>query len=276
MRKEIFNVGLTICAIAPLLVGCGANNAGGTVEIPMNCPGNGQVLTTDSSGQFQCVSLPPGVVSIPKCDPNFDALTTDGSTLSCDSRNNETSQTSAAITQLKDVEQKVIDYGTTITMLGSGGMGAKAFFQGETAATTLYNGTFAANGATGMRNAAAICAAQFGTGAHMCTVYEMYQSVVYAGGPAGDKFNPAANLPQAWVYMEGQNSYSPFTTTTKNEPNAGLTDNCASGQYGTADQGWKGTVVSWEALQYNNQMALKFTSGAGVPCSATFPIACCK
>jgi len=98
MRKEIFNVGLTICAIAPLLVGCGANNAGGTVEIPMNCPGNGQVLTTDSSGQFQCVSLPPGVVSIPKCDPNFDALTTDGSTLSCDSRNNETSQTSAAIT----------------------------------------------------------------------------------------------------------------------------------------------------------------------------------
>jgi len=223
--------------------------AGGSLMLP-NCKGNGQILTSagngDAGGQLTCTAK--GMPSLSGSD----------------------------ITLINTLETDIMTIKTDITQIQNNPPGAASVFVGETAAATLYNGTFAANGATGIRNAAAICAAQFGAGAHMCSVYDMYSSVVSAGQNPANKFNPAANLPQAWVYQMAWQQ--PLTTTTKNEPSAGLADNCASGQYGTADQGWKGTTVVWEPLQYNNQMALKFPGwgGGAVPCSSMLPIACCK
>jgi hypothetical protein len=278
MRKEILNSALGICAIAPLLAGCGAPTAGGTVEVPMSCPTAGQVLTTDSTGQFQCVSLPAGVVTIPKCDPNFQALTTDGMTLSCTSRNNETTQSQQAIMNLEDVESKIINYGTTVTMLGMGGMGAKALFQGVT--TGMYNGSMSANGMTGLASATALCGAQFGTGAHMCTVYEMYDSVAYAGQISADKFNPTQAMAQAWVYMMSWKNpgttATPTTTPVAAEANAGLADNCGSyTDDGTHSTNFYGTQVSWSKVNTGFN-GLQFNSGPAALCSSLAPISCCK
>jgi len=277
MRKEIFNFGLRVCVIAPLLAGCGGNGIGGVVTVPTSCPKPGQVLSTDSTGQFICKDLPAGVVTIPKCDPNFDALTYDGAALTCDSRNNESAASQTAIMNIKDVEKKIIDYGTTITMLGKGGMGAKAFFQGVT--TNSYKGDLTdMNGAgtKGIRSSATICQAQFGQGAHMCSVYEMYQSAIYAGQNAADKFDPTVVLAKAWVYESA--GRAPLNNAANNEPLAGLADNCGSYNYPTADEGWTGTAVSWDKLAYNNLYGLKFFSGlaSGATCHDYNPIACCK
>jgi len=264
----------TVLFVAPLLAGCGSGSgtvmvAPGGLTLP-DCP-DGSLLGLDSNNALTCISAPTGTLNANPCTPNTQAINSDdGMTIKCVDKGTGTTDTSTTA-RIQQDQTNVNNLLNQVTTVSSGG--SKSYYQGSTANTTLYNGTFAANGATGIRNAAAICNSQF-PGSHMCTVFEMYDSVIAAGQIAADKFNPAANLAQAWVYQE---SWAlPLTTTTKNEPAAGLADNCASGQYGTADQGWKGTVVSWEALQYNNQMALKFTSGAAVACSLSFPIACCK
>ncbi len=262
----------TVLFVAPLLAGCGSGSstvmvAPGGLTLP-DCP-DGSLLGLDSNNALACVSPPAGSLNTSACAPNTQAINSDdGMTIKCVDKGTGTTDTSTTA-RIQQDQTNVNNLQTQVSNVASGG--AKSYYQGTT--TTSYNGTFNDGNGTGIRNAAAICNTSF-PGSHMCSVFEMYDSVVLAGSNAADKFNPANNLAKAWVYQESW--HAPLTTTTMNEPAAGLADNCASGEYGTADQGWKGTVVSWEPLQYNAKMALKFTSGATIACNQSYPIACCK
>ncbi len=273
MSKFMYVLGL-----APLLAG--ADNLAAIQEdvvvnsLPM-CS-SGQYLVYQGGGVV-CQTLAGGSLMLPNCKSQGQILTAvgagdAGATLACTGKGMP-SLSNSDITLINTLETDITQIGTSIMQIQNNPPGSASVFVGET--TTSYNGTFNDGNGTGIRNAAAICNTAF-PGSHMCTVYDMYLSVVTAGQNPANKFNLGTNLPQAWVYQMAWQA--PLTTTTMNEPAAGLADNCASGEYGTADQGWKGTTVKWEPLQYNGKMALKFPGwgGGNVACNQSYPIACCK
>lgn len=121
------------------------------------------------------------------------------------------------------------------------------------------------NGVTGVAGAAHLCrsVAGCGDGAHMCTVYEMYESAAANALPA--------TLSQSWVHMLSWQHNNPLQVPTAN----GLADNCAGWTYALDDKFWYGTTVEWKKAP-SGSMALHVASGPGVvPCSSRFPIACC-
>jgi hypothetical protein len=153
----------------------------------------------------------------------------------------------------------------TINQFSSGGAAAK--FCGQYSAAQNQNGAITGNnGVTGVAGAADLCQTVqgCGTGAHMCTVYEMYEIAASNGLPA--------TVSQSWVHMQSWSHNSASQIPTAN----GLADNCSGWTYPTGDKGWYGTTVEWKNA-LTGQKALHFASGPGVvPCSARFPIACCR
>ena len=249
---------------ALLLAACGSEGAGGggggTTLTLKQCAA-GQVLSTDSSGQFVCRDLPKGAVSLPVCDKDTGAVTSDGKALSCTDRNVADSNVASATTRLNTIRDKIADLSNRTTVVQGKGGGA-AVFIGTT--TNTYKGAIGdANGNIGVAAAANNCVAQFGAGAHMCSVYEIYNSV------ASGKLTVQTTVAESWVYMAAWRQVSGAT-----DPSDGLNENCAGFTYPTGDKKWYGTTFQWGQVTFTGRFAPKFVGD--VACSDLKPIACCK
>ena len=268
MRNYTLNIRLAAVMVAPLLLACGSDNTGGSttyVTVP-DCGGAAnQVLATDSTGQLVCRSLPAGAVSLPDCKPNSEALTSDGVTPSCTNLNTVDASTQSLLDMLTTVEQKVVDYGTQITKIGSG-PGAQAAYVGLT--KTMTAGRIATGALVGIPAATKLCVDDYGAGSHMCTVYELYYSATQL-----KNLDPQVDIaPGGWVYMQSWR-HSP---TNPVELTAGLADNCGGYTYtfnGTDTNQWDGTTFAW-TVDASGVRVPKFY--ANTLCNVSQPIACCR
>lgn len=265
MRNELKASRLLACLIAPLLFACGqeGQGAGEFVEVP-KCAGANQVLSTNAAGQLICRDLPGGAAGLPDCNKFSEALTSNGQTLSCTNRNNESSDSVTALNNLEKSELLIKEYTDRISRIMPGGPAARAVFCGVTTQTT--NGAITGGGVTGIAGAAALCktVATCNQNARMCTVYDMYHSA--ALGVA----NATTSIARSWVFMASWMHNGGDTI------NNGLNDNCGDFTYPTADKAWYGTAVEWKNAS-TTARAMHFYSGTNaVKCSSVLPIACCN
>lgn len=265
MRNYTLNIRLAAVMVAPLLLACGSDNTGGGttyVTVP-DCGGaTNQVLTTDSQGQLKCVTLPAGAVSLPDCKPNTEALTSDGVTPSCTNRDVVDASTQTLLTTLTNVEKQIVDAGTKITALGSG-PSSQAAYVGLT--KNSYTGRFLSGAAVGIPAAAALCAGDFGAGAHMCTVYELY----YSAALLKTLDTTVDVAPGGWAYMQTWR----HAAANPVELSAGLADNCGGYTTETVANQWSGTTFAW-TVNLRGLRVPKFY--ANTSCTTSQPIACCR
>lgn len=264
MRTSNKKLYLAACLVAPLMA-CGSESTGGTqVKLPDNCT-NGQVLTTDSAGQLVCTSLPVGSQKLPECQPFVEALSSeDGATVKCVARNNENPGGSDAVKAVNQISTTLSTINTTVNNL-LGQRQTYGVFKGLTTAKTT--GAISSNGKTGILGAADVCATQYGAGAYMCSVYDMYMNV------ARGKIKDTDSVAKSWVYMQSWKDPSSSTPTIT----VGLSDNCAS-YTSSGNTTYYGTAVEWTTLSSGSK-GLKFNAGNVAPntalCSDMLPIACC-
>jgi hypothetical protein len=208
------------------------------------------------------------MVNLPTCDPNTQAVTTDGTNITCTARNTSGGDATTITTDLTTINSQVTDYGTQLNGLATG-PGAKAVYVGSTTATTVGKMTYA-GADTGLNAAAAMCNAQF-AGSHMCHVYEMYNTVV-----AG-KLHAGTTIPKSWLFMPSWKApaSSGGLPGTEDTPFSGSADNCGSATYPTADRKWTGMAVEWTTLS-TGFSGFKFWGGSMATCHDTYPVACCK
>lgn len=263
MRTSNKKLYLVACLFAPL-VACGSDTTGGTqVMLPGNCTA-GQVLTTDENAQLVCTNLPIGSKPLKDCVPLVEALTSDdGSSFKCTNRNNENPGGDVAVTSVNQISTTLNSIETTVNnLLGS----RQTFGEFKGVTTAMTSGNITSGTSRGIPAASAICAAQFGTGAYMCSVYDIYMNV------ARDKIKQSDSVAKTWVYMQSWKDPAGSSMTR-----TGLSDNCAS-YTNNASTGVYGTAFEWTALT-NGAKAMKFSSGGTAPnaalCNANLPIACC-
>jgi hypothetical protein len=228
---------------------------------------DGQLISVGADRTLSCAPAPSGKLSPPSCQDGVQALTSENSTLKC--VNKGSGATDATIkARIDKLTKDTADLTSTITVLSSGG-GAKSVYVGSTTATTP--GRIDAGGTDiGIAGAVKLCTNQYGAGAHMCTIMEIYDSVQTG------KIVSGTDIAKSWVYQEGWNNPAGAAGATK-EPTAGLNENCAGYTYKTGDQNWVGTAFAFAKVTYNNNYAPKFYSGsADAACSAVLPVACCK
>ena len=222
---------------------------------------------TYASGGLACREVVGAMLNVPDCNKTGQLLTyTKGSEIgvyTCVDKGTE-SLDSADITLINSTYTKLQSFKTTINNLMPGSKASVAKYCGSY--TTPVNGAITGtNGVTGVAGAASLCQTvpACGAGARMCTVYDMYNSVVFGAIPA--------TLAQSWVHMISWQHNSASQNPTAN----GLADNCSGFTYPTGDKLWYGTTVEWKTAM-TGQKALHFASGPNVvKCSDTFPIACC-
>ncbi len=264
MRTSNKKLYLVACLFAPLMA-CGSDTTGGiAVKLPDNCT-SGQVLTTDENAQLVCTTLPVGSQVLKDCEPLVQAITSlDGASIVCTDRNNENPGGADAVRAVNQVSTTLSTIETTVNNL-LGSRLTYGEFKGVTTAMTNGNIVMGAN--RGIAGAAAICAAQFGAKAYMCSVYDMYMNV------ARGKVKDTDTVAKSWVYMQSWKEPAVGSTTPRN----GLSDNCASYTTNT-NAGYWGTAVEWTTLSSGSK-GLKFNSGNVAPntalCSDMLPIACC-
>ena len=275
MRRTIFLTSLTMALAVPLLSGCPGNSVGSMVVVPPggitlpNCD-DGQLIAVDGQRNMNCTQALTAGLAPPDCSAGQNLVLNayDGK-LECMPK-----ATGGSNTTLTSVINKVVsDTATieqTINSFKAGGSAAK--YCGQYSAAQNPNGAISSNGVTGVSAAANLCSQVqgCGAGAHMCTVYEMYESV------ASGTITSAMTISQSWVHMQAWQHNGGDTA------NNGLNDNCGGWTYPTADKAWYGTTVEWKAAS-TGPKALHFASGTGAQtaparsprCSERFPIACC-
>jgi hypothetical protein len=135
--------------------------------------------------------------------------------------------------------------------------------------TSASNGLFLSNQSSveGVQAAANLCAAQSGSGAHLCTMDELYQAVVNGTLKATDK------LPQSWVYMPNWNILVNSGTTS--EPKGGIADNCGGYTSRSASTGWHGILAEWGPLP-DGTPGFRWHGGEDAYCGSAHQITCCK
>lgn len=263
-RRPMFNLAFLL---VPVLASCGNNDGtgGGTLPAGLTLPEctDGQLLGASADGKtLVCVNAPIAKLDIPApCDATTGALNSDGKALGCVTKASGNLD-SMFTSQIDMYTKQVSDLSNTVTVLQGGG-GATPVFVGTTKATTNAMVTDA-NGNVGVAAAANVCAAEFGAGAKMCTIYDMYNSVVRG------KITPQMTVAKSWVYAANWKVPTAGATEALN----GLSDNCAGFTYKTADQKWTGTSFLWEPVAYNGKFAPKFVSNTA--CGTVQPIACCR
>lgn len=267
MRNYTLNIRLAAVLVAPLLLACGSDNQGGGGTVLATFPDCGgaadQVLSTDSTGQLVCKTIPSGASALPDCEPNTQALTANGTKASCDNLNIVDATTQNLLTTLNMIEAKVIDYGNQLNIVGTGA-NAQANYVGLSK-TVMTKGRITSGTAVGIPAATAVCKADYGVGAHMCTVYEIYYSAALQ-----KNIDPEVNIvPGGWVYMQSWR----HNQATPSEVNAGLADNCGGYTAETDTNAWNGTKFEWSVNTSNIRVPKFF---ANTLCSETFPIACCR
>jgi hypothetical protein len=269
MRKLKFAY---LLAFAPFLMGSSdtASDISGLVVNTLPICAENEYLTYNASG-LACTTITAGGLPVPDCKKDDQLLTYtmtgEIGLFSCTPKGAE-SLSASDITTINTKYQELVNLETQIKNLENGMRSPAAKFCGLTSGTTsgrILNGT-----AVGIYAAAQLCAQvdTCGTGARMCSVYDMYHSA------ATGTLTQAQTVNKSWVYMAAWQNF----TAGANEPTAGLNDNCGSYTYGTGDLAWRGTGVGW-APRNNGEKVLKFftsNQAGGTLCSEVLPIACCK
>ena len=240
-----------------LLAGCTQETG---VRVPATCP-PGQILI-QQDGAWRCGALPASL-ALPKLDPAQRCdlpgyvLTADGTRLSCTTA----AQDLAARVAATAASVEGIEATAAATAPKATAAAARGLFRGVT--TALSTGAITAPGKDpGLPAAAARCDAEFG-GSHLCSMPELYSSVV-----AG-RLDQDMRMPAAWIYFPAGNAPAGAMTTT-----AGVTDTCAGYTYDKDDRGYSGIAAEWTDLPTGG-VGFKFNGGAAAPCSAQRPLACC-
>ena len=270
MRKLHFAY---VLAFAPVLMGADNSDVGSIASalkvnnLPI-CADN-QYLTY-SGGGLACREVVGTMLNVPNC--NGKLLTyTKGSEIgvyTCTDKG-DGSLSSSEINLITTTYDKLLTFKTIIAGLTPGMKGTAATYCGQYTAGQNPNGAISGNGVTGIAGAANLCSQvpTCGSGARMCTVYDMYNSVALG------KVTAAMTIGQSWVHMS---SWQHNGRAGQATPNNGLADNCGGWTYPTGDLQWFGTTVEWKAAQ-TGPKALHFASGPGVVgCAQRFPIACCN
>lgn len=275
MRKLHFAY---LLAFAPMLMGAdvASYNAALIVNSLPICEDN-QYLTY-ASGGLSCREVTGAMLTVPDCNKTGQLLTYTKTgeigVFTCTDKGTE-SLNSSDVTLINNTYNKLVTLNTTLTEVEmAGGMKASAAkYCGQYVAPAgqmNQNGQITGNGVTGIAGAAFLCSqvATCGTGARMCTVYDMYNSVVHGA------ITQAATVTEAWVHM----SAWAHNRTSGANPGQGLNENCGDWTYPTGHNEWFGTTVQWKDNGNSATRSLHFKSGpnAGVTCGSRFPIACCK
>jgi hypothetical protein len=264
--------GLYALALAPLLMGAGSTSSALKVEKFPTC--NEDQYLVYRGGTLACETVAAGAsIALPNCNAKGELLTRKagsgdvGSGLTCAPKG----QSGGAIdtTLLVNLETKITNLTTIVNNIKTGTGGPAPTYLGNSTATTKGN-FLKAGDDNSIVSAAKLCEATFpGKSAHMCTVQEIYDSVVQG------KITSAMTIPKAWVYFTSvKNSLAGAT-----DPNYSFGNNCAGYNYPTADQKWTGVAFSTAKIAYNNQWAVRFHNGldatTGAPCNVALPVACC-
>jgi hypothetical protein len=277
MSKTKFSYAL---GLVPLLLA--ADNYGTSREavivntLPM-CS-TGQYLVYQGGGVV-CQTISGGTLSLPNCSSQGQILTSissgdAGGGLACTTKGMP-SLSSSDITTIDNMETTITMLGTELTQIQNTPPGSASVYVG--ASTNPYTGaqgTGSGDGPSpGIAGAASICSQQYGTGAHVCTVYDMYFSAATIGQNPNNKLSATTQITtQQWVYSA---NWQPPIAGAQ-QPDAGLADNCGGFTYPTGDRVWKGTQFVWETIAETSQIGLKFFGGTSAACSSTAPYACCK
>ena len=274
MRKQsIVNSFKTALVALPLLASCGGNV--GTAQVLVDPNGlmlpdcqDGQLIGVNPDKSLTCVSALTGMLAPPTCTAG-QVLTsmknnaTGQNELSCvntgSGLNDVTTQTriNKAMTDIADLQNKV-------TQITTGG-GLRSRYVGFTAGTT--NGDILGpNSSRGSRAGNLLCAAEYGVNAHICTPFEIYESVV-----VGDVLNGNADVGPLMVYME---AWIPPFAAGGSEPNAGISENCGGFTYDTADRRWRNAHFTFAVPTGGTVRVPRFN--ASVSCNTAVRLACCK
>lgn len=167
-------------------------------------------------------------------------------------------------TRITKAMTDVTNLQTMVTQITSGG-GTRSRYVGPSTATS--NGDIKAPGSLeGIRAGQSLCATDYGTNSHVCTPFEIYESVV-----VGDVLNGTADVGPLMVYME---AWVPPFAAGGSEPSAGLSENCGGHTYLTGDRRWHNTFFTFNAPTGSTVRVPKFD--AGVSCNTAVRLACCK
>jgi len=216
-----------------------------------------QVLGTDASRQLLCVPAPHGKVAPPSCAT---ALTSDGQQLLCTSRDESADKDQDASAALLQLDGAIKDIRAQLPPTTPG---PAVSYVGLTMTPTA--GRIISGPIWGLTAAADQCASQFGTGAHMCVMDELYQSVVRGTLDARSLIAPA------WVYMPNWNT----PAANPEEPLQGVADTCQDYTYPLGARNWRGMLVEWGLLP-DGTPGFRWHGGTDAYCATTHPIACCK
>lgn len=283
MRDRILAPRLLVLMMAPLLVAC-STQAVDDFFFPTlpQCDFPYQLLSTDKGGYIICKDPPAGLQTLQDCKKYSQALTSDGKSMSCDERNTESQASRDALNHLESTEALLDAH---VERLGKLVPPPRAAYCGQTA--NQPSAAFLSGTSRGIAAAAALCAsvANCKSGAHMCSVYEMYESLVNNGGGA------LPSVGKFWVYMAAWSQEFSDNSSLQKEPGAGLADNCGGFTVGDSSKKWYGAAMSFAPTSTGDK-ALKFFGGppnVGVPgttsilananavlCNAVLPIACCR
>lgn len=262
-----------LLVLAPALLGAGhddlASKIGWLVVSSLPLCEDNEYLTYEAGG-LACRTVGEPQPDLPDCDKNDQLLTytvQDGSgVFGCVDKGTE-SLDPADIPLINQTLTRLQTLKPTVKNLTPGSQATAARFCGQYQAARNPDGAIVGtNGVRGVAGAANLCATvpACGPGARMCTVYDMYNSVVHGTIPS--------LLSQSWVHMNAWQHNDPGQSPTGN----GLADNCAGWTYPASDTRWYGTTVEWHDAR-SGKLALHFQSGPGVvSCASRYPIACCR
>ena len=283
-----------LLAFAPLLMGADqyASNVEALIVNSLPQCADSEYLTYTANG-LGCTTIQGGSISVPDCKTSGQLLTYTMSgeigVFSCTAKGSE-SLSATDITTINTKFTDLTNLNTQIINIEKNPSAPAAKYCGQSPQQVQNGAALSDGGADGIPAASSICSkvATCGTGARMCSVYDMYNSV------ATGVINNGADVPKSWVY---QASWSQeFADPSQSQGGSGQSDNCGGFTYPTADRKWYGTAVEWK-VSGTGKKALLFHSGPGslfvptgttgtintavtntfaVPCSSKLPIACCK
>lgn len=216
-----------------------------------------QILATAENRQLSCVPAPGGKVEPPPCPTT---LSSDGRSLLCTSLNESTDRDPDVRAALDALEQKTASLELRVVRENPL---LRARYVGVTKMPTRAR--VVSGGKTGLTAAAELCAANFGEGAHLCAMDELYRAVT-----AGS-ITATSTIPRAWAYVPNWN----MPITGAERPQQGVADTCNSYTYELGARRWVGILVEWGPLP-DGTPGFRWQGGSAAPCSSTYPLACCK
>ncbi len=254
-----------LLSLAPLMMGSddiAQNFEELTVNGTLPICKTGEYLTYQG-GNLVC-AIPPsnGVSGVTNCTGQL--LTNNGGggefkTLSCTAKGGA-SISNTDITRVNTLSNNVTQLNTTVNNLTAASP-SRGYYVGLTPNTTI--GQFNVVGSDlGIASGAKLCQnAGYGAKSHVCTVYEIYNSLA-----AGKNMT---TLQAGWVYNESWNFPAGLNPV---EPSNGLSENCGSFVYSSTHNTWQGETMSYGVLPTGG-MGLSLVNRA---CNNATRIACCN